>query len=298
MFEMRVQLIVLLSLSVFVLTSTEGEIFNFENESLGLGVFHSYSQSESESIDIDAPSTSLPPVHLPHLVYVTVRAIDWSDQSATEQFFNLNPQIEKLALYTVPEYGIERILLNLPNVRELSLTIQTGQFECNNFAIFGVFSKCLQSLEMTGLEYVIMAKILNALLANDIRLKHLTVLDAKDKYPIALILQMKSIEYLKINHIDDTILSQIAENCIDLSEIDAQSRKLTLTGILKMIENASSLDKAKFALRTISYKPIRITIDEKMLDTIAILCEQRRTTIKLEFVKSYRTTIAVSVMRN
>lgn len=201
------------------------------------------------SVNLYLKDSNLPAMVLPVLEEVRLTFSAPLD-SASLNFFEVNPQIKQLEIDGVGYVDISQILERLPDIRELHLgwSVNNG-FPCSNFAIFGQL-KHLHTLEISSCIRAKWLEILNQIIDNNIQLKHLIIRRARYTgfNPITLICRIKSIVFLKVNQLTDDELLRIGTTCENLRGIDVGVSQLTLKGIWTMLQIATKLTKAQFFL--------------------------------------------------
>lgn len=242
--------------------------------------------SQLKSIGFFSCHEILPVIHLPNLVDVS-HGPSWCDPL----FFMMNPQIEKLGLV----YGehapiIDRTLEHLPNLQELHIRFKpfiadSQRIVCEDFSVFGGLCH-LHTLRTTLLECDDIKQILQALLHNDIELKRLILLKEGivfpvmfhegNHHPIFTICQMQSIEYLRIDWINDDELIQVAEKCINLTEIQVDCSGITPAGMSDALARMPNIEKATFEISCVKWSVNEQAANELAINDIDILRRKRR----------------------
>lgn len=231
-----------------------------------------HSDSQLESLEIKS-SAKLPIIHLPKLVELRLQRPPYVD------FCILNQQIEKLTIKSRCS-SVDDIVRHLPYLQELGLELSC-LFTLTNASVFGALSRLhtIQLIDCPSDQF----RILQAFIDGGVQLKRLTLRGSR-KYSIAMICQMKSIEYLQIDDLLDVDVVQLIENCINLKGVDFSESLLTLEGIvnaLKSIYRHCRLAKAKLAFEVSIDEPDDIMTFEKSLDAITELCTDRRVNVKV-----------------
>lgn len=151
-----------------------------------------------ELLDIGSWRGRLSPVYLPKLLECRIRDIDWSlNQLEVTQFFYFNRQIERLSLYTTPHFNITDILAHLLDLRKLKI-VSKRPVICEISCVFGMLRQ-LHTLTLKLADCDVIEKILRTINANGIPVKRVTLNSFRQNYPMESIVEMKSIEYLKIH---------------------------------------------------------------------------------------------------
>lgn len=224
----------------------------------------------------------LPQRLCPKLVNLHLSTMHFYDLRATETFFILNPQLEQLTLDNIGMPFDLDFLRHLPNLKVLVLHSQ-----CVRYQSFGQL-RYLKSLHLRSED---IQRILNELIAGNVQLERLDLSGEHDNSIeiVNLICQMKSINWLQVNSIDDRSLTRIIESLEHLSEIAIDLSTVTIKGIRHALEHSTHLTKAR-----IHSIPIDDTIDGGDINAIDEMRRNRPIDLSIN-IEIYEHLIEVSI---
>lgn len=262
------------------------------------GVFQP--DSQLQSLDVSLLKTGLPLIHLPNLKNLRLRDLSRTinlDRLDIGMFFDLNAQIETLDLVKVDKETIELIPPHLSNIRALNIDMENNKHHKGCEFARNAVCRHLQILSLKWLDCGVLSDLLRTLKQQGNQLKSLTLLNTNANYPMEMIHEMESIEYLHIDRINQKNLMDLVEYNKNLHAIHVQSFQMSIFGIRDMLKVKSRLNQCFFEI-PMKFDPQMIMHGGNVFDDISNIREERCIDIKvkLTMISCSQPNIEVSIL--
>lgn len=219
------------------------------------GIFTSDAALERLDIWGMHDKSRLPDVYLPKLTNLRLSGIDEPALfGSVEGLLQLNSQINTLSIDNEisHDFGFERALKHLPNIKELSIRSTRYYYkEENNETDFTYLPqlKCLKSLRYEGY-YSTMKPLLGVLVDSQVSLDCLILDYFHDDtdYPMEYFPNLKVVECFKIGRLDSEWTSKFLKSLPNAKEIEIFTERMTLEDIHEVLLHNNHLTKITFRL--------------------------------------------------
>lgn len=240
-------------------------------------LFHSELQYEIEKLTIHVIHLVMPQIPFPQLREIFIDARDTRQPATIRQFFALNRQLEKITFYYCSfGFGIEQILQYTPNVKELTLDNYKGSGD------FSYFSQ-LEHLETLKIQFARSSGVpimLRALYNGGVQLKCLLLDSINDTDDlINAICQLKSINHLRLDKLDESHLMRLIHEMENLKRIEIITGCMSLAGVRDALKDAAEVNRVSIQIE-IPTSGSLVLSSAKVFDEIDTI--QRQRNIKLD----------------